>query len=683
MSKANSARGHKKPARDDDSVTPALTQAPSDDPAGTTDYATRLAELEQIVEEGLETFVAVGEALREIRDSRLYREQHKTFEAYCRERWGWDRRNANRYVEAAEIARRLGSIDPNSCDLALGVANVGQARAIAPLYSEDEAKAAELMRELHSEHGENLTAAKISQAVSLELQAQSAAGDENPTPGDTGGEEESPTHPEPALALYRHGDLPLPPEMLSEVLGSGRPAALSYDISASGGKQAPLRHAKTFLEVAARAAWGVNCDAHLLVLCAPDCRARETAERALRRTSTKRRPRRDSIATAFPLLTPSRRSTAMGKRNSSATFDFTVARDKEGRLVLQRGYARLSIPVAREIVAGLEEPARVFAGLEDHYKSAAASGETVVFDHEKAGEPLVLKGGPRRFELPAYHVEEFTANPFSAGAEEEAVYEAGALRSAIDRVRRYTAQEKDDREVLWCVLFDEREGGTRLAATDTYRLAWDDSLTAAPLSESVKVLAGDLAILSRMLGAADSEARVSFFRGGSLGESLVVSGELVDGTTYEMVSQPPPADFPKYWQLLPNEKDLARFGLPAGATLKAVETAATLTKETINPVVPVRVEFLPEESAATISIKTAGGSFSETVEARVPRDVAIRAACFSPFFLAQALRSHPGEEMVWVGINQSDGSSNSTLKPVMFGKDVLLMTMRCPSETGE
>ena len=48
----------------------------------------RLQELEQVVETGLTVFVKVGNALLEIRDSRLYRQQCPTFETYCRERWG-------------------------------------------------------------------------------------------------------------------------------------------------------------------------------------------------------------------------------------------------------------------------------------------------------------------------------------------------------------------------------------------------------------------------------------------------------------------------------------------------------------------------------------------------------------------------------------------------------------------
>ena len=55
-----------------------------------------LTECEAVIERGLRTFVEVGEALLRIRDERLYRETHGTFEDYCRERWAMRREVADR-----------------------------------------------------------------------------------------------------------------------------------------------------------------------------------------------------------------------------------------------------------------------------------------------------------------------------------------------------------------------------------------------------------------------------------------------------------------------------------------------------------------------------------------------------------------------------------------------------------
>lgn len=64
----------------------------------------RLCELESVIERGLQTYIEVGNALMEIRDSRLYRNTHGTFEDYCLGKWGWTRMRASQLIEAAQIA---------------------------------------------------------------------------------------------------------------------------------------------------------------------------------------------------------------------------------------------------------------------------------------------------------------------------------------------------------------------------------------------------------------------------------------------------------------------------------------------------------------------------------------------------------------------------------------------------
>ena len=71
---------------------------------------TRLQELESIVEHGLQTFYEVGKALDEIREHKLYRETHKTFESYCLDNWGIGRRTADRFIAAAQVIEILRPI---------------------------------------------------------------------------------------------------------------------------------------------------------------------------------------------------------------------------------------------------------------------------------------------------------------------------------------------------------------------------------------------------------------------------------------------------------------------------------------------------------------------------------------------------------------------------------------------
>jgi hypothetical protein len=75
---------------------------------GATPSTLSLPELERVIERGQQTFIEVGRALLEIRDRRLYRETHATFEAYCRERWGWGRHRANQYINGARVAQAVG-----------------------------------------------------------------------------------------------------------------------------------------------------------------------------------------------------------------------------------------------------------------------------------------------------------------------------------------------------------------------------------------------------------------------------------------------------------------------------------------------------------------------------------------------------------------------------------------------
>lgn len=67
----------------------------------------RLIELEKTIASGVGAFVEVGEALAEIRDSRLYRIDHSSFDDYLEVKWGISRSKASRLISAAETVRLL------------------------------------------------------------------------------------------------------------------------------------------------------------------------------------------------------------------------------------------------------------------------------------------------------------------------------------------------------------------------------------------------------------------------------------------------------------------------------------------------------------------------------------------------------------------------------------------------
>lgn len=71
----------------------------------------RLAQLERIVEDGARQFVAVGEALREIRDRRLFKASHDTFSAYVEERFGFKSSWANKLIKREDPKRQVVDLD--------------------------------------------------------------------------------------------------------------------------------------------------------------------------------------------------------------------------------------------------------------------------------------------------------------------------------------------------------------------------------------------------------------------------------------------------------------------------------------------------------------------------------------------------------------------------------------------
>lgn len=66
-----------------------------------------LENCERVIQDGLDTFIEVGGALSVIRDQRLYRSSHKTFEDYCREKWDMTGRRARQLCAAAGVVRNL------------------------------------------------------------------------------------------------------------------------------------------------------------------------------------------------------------------------------------------------------------------------------------------------------------------------------------------------------------------------------------------------------------------------------------------------------------------------------------------------------------------------------------------------------------------------------------------------
>ncbi len=71
----------------------------------TDERVTRLAELENLIATRVEHFIAVGEALAEIRDKKLYQLTHDTFASYVEQRWGMTVRRAYQLIAGQVVVK--------------------------------------------------------------------------------------------------------------------------------------------------------------------------------------------------------------------------------------------------------------------------------------------------------------------------------------------------------------------------------------------------------------------------------------------------------------------------------------------------------------------------------------------------------------------------------------------------
>lgn len=116
-----------------------------------------LSDLESTIERGLSTFGQVGAALMTIRDERLYRGTHRTWEAYLADRWHISRSYAHRTIEAAEVAAML----PNG-----NVRTEAVARELVPVMREDPTSLPAVLAEAEARtEGAPVTAAVVREVV--------------------------------------------------------------------------------------------------------------------------------------------------------------------------------------------------------------------------------------------------------------------------------------------------------------------------------------------------------------------------------------------------------------------------------------------------------------------------------------------------------------------------------------
>jgi DNA polymerase-3 subunit beta len=214
---------------------------------------------------------------------------------------------------------------------------------------------------------------------------------------------------------------------------------------------------------------------------------------------------------------------------------------------------------------------------------------------------------------------------------------APALADALRQVVR-AASNDDARPLLTGVLVAAEEGGTRLVATDSYRLALRDLSGAAPLApgaEQILVPARALTEVQRLLpssaGKEEAGATVGFSVS-DLDATFTVGGvrlttRLLDGR------------FPDYRQLIPpGYPNMLRVGREA--LLDALRRVRLLVRDNTTP---VRLSMRPGSVELTVVSQEVGHA-SEDVDAEFEGEELTVA--FNPSYLIDGVEAVVGDEVV-------------------------------------
>ena len=92
--------------------------------------------LEARIKNGLKTFWMVGEALTEIRDKKLYRQNYKTFKEYCDKQWGFSSRRAEQFMASAQIMQDVKVALPAGDTIALETQKANQSSPLVDIKTE-------------------------------------------------------------------------------------------------------------------------------------------------------------------------------------------------------------------------------------------------------------------------------------------------------------------------------------------------------------------------------------------------------------------------------------------------------------------------------------------------------------------------------------------------------------------
>lgn len=122
----------------------------------------RLVRLEEVVDKGVRNMLDAADALKEIRDNKLYSERgYETFDLYLADEWGFGRNYINKIIRASEKRKLLGTTVPDSIVDQLGESHY---RELSGIEGEDLDEVVDLASRTAKSEGKRITAKAIKEA---------------------------------------------------------------------------------------------------------------------------------------------------------------------------------------------------------------------------------------------------------------------------------------------------------------------------------------------------------------------------------------------------------------------------------------------------------------------------------------------------------------------------------------
>lgn len=362
----------------------------------------------------------------------------------------------------------------------------------------------------------------------------------------------------------------------------------------------------------------------------PLCRRRALVRRAVFRVcrqemgeAVKFQAERDALVEALALA-----GRATPQRASGAVFTNATHMEVVGSsLTLVGTDLSLTLRVALDVVGERDGACVAPARLATEIIRAMEPGAITVAGTDTEIE---ITGGRSRFVMPTFSPADFPRVPGDQAP--RVAVPADALTEAIHQVAR-AASTDDARPLLCGVLLSKEGAGWRLAATDSYRLAWRDvgGLNMPLDTESVIVPARALSELERLCTASAKGA------GNTVGVSVApLQATFVVGGV-QLTTRLLDGSFPDYRRLVPPEYATVVRAEKA-PLIDALRRMKLLVKDHTTP---VRLVVAPAGIDLSV-VSQAVGSASEAVEAAVEGpEIEI---AFNPTYLIDGLDAVAGAE---------------------------------------